>query len=270
MTRRIAWTPRQLAFIKRRKKWERRPLHAAFVKRFRRRDVSIAALASLCKRSGWLTGSRKGRRKGRSSAYSKAELAWLKRRRRRPRRELHAEFVERFGHAVSFGAFNAIFRNRGWLTGRDGRIQKGGVSWNKGKRMPWNANRARTQFKKGQRSSKTKYAGHEYPSKDGYIYISIDETSPHTGFERRYVHKHRWLWERLHGPIPKDMVLKCKGEKANSDPSNWELVPRGLLPRLNGKSGRGYDAAPECLKPTIMAVAKLEHRLREQRRGAAA
>jgi hypothetical protein len=62
------------------------------------------------------------------------------------------------------------------------------------------------------------------------------------------------------------MVLKCKGDPANADPANWEAVPRGLLPRLNGKASRGrnYDKAPDELKPTIMAVAKLEHRLHEK------
>jgi hypothetical protein len=43
-------------------------------------------------------------------------------------------------------------------------------------------------------------------------------------------------------------------------------VPRALLPRLNGRFGRGYDEAPEELKPTIMAVAKLEHSVRERRK----
>lgn len=262
--RRIAWTPLQLAFIKRRKKWERRRLHAAFVKRFRRRDISLAALASLCKRSGWLTGPRVGRFKGRSTAYSKAELAWIKRRRRQPRRDLHAAFVERFGHAVSFEAFRAICKNRGWLNGRDGRFQPGAVPANKGKKMPYNANSARTRFKKGGLPANTKYAGHERVSKDGYVEISVNETNPHTGFERRYVLKHKWLWERMHGPVPAGMALKCKGDRLDTDPSNWELVPRGLLPRLNGKSGRAYDHAPAELKATIMAVAKLEHRLAER------
>lgn len=73
---------------------------------------------------------------------------------------------------------------------------------------------------------------------------------------------HLLNWEQQHGPVPKGMCLKCLGERRNTDPSNWELVPRALLPRLNGKSGRRYDHAPAELKPTIMAVAKLEHRLR--------
>lgn len=201
---RINWTPLQLAFIKRRKKWPRPRLHLAFVARFRRKDVSLAALCALCKRSGW--------------------------------------------------------RN-----GRDGRFQRGIVPANKGKKMPYHPNSARTRFKKGRLPANTKYAGHERLDKNGYILVSVNETNPHTGFERRYVLKHKWTWEQMHGRVPAGMALKCKGDKLDTTPSNWELVPRALLPRLNGKSGRRYDHAPDDLKPTIMAVAKLEHRLREKR-----
>lgn len=134
--------------------------------------------------------------------------------------------------------------------------------------MPYNANSARTQFKKGGLPLNTKYAGHERVSKDGYVEISVKQTNPHTGYERRYVLKHRWQWEKKHGPIPAGMVLKCKGDHLNTDPSNWELIPRGVLPRLNGRFGRGYDEAPAEVKPAIMAVAKLEHQLRDKGRTA--
>jgi len=264
---RIAWSSAELTFIKRRKKKERRQLHAEFVKKFRRSDVSLVALCAICKRNGWLTGPRVGRFKGRSTAYSNAELAWIKRRKKKSRRQLHAEFVERLGRDVSFESFNGLCKRRGWHTGRTGHFEKGSVPWTKGKKLPHNPNSARTQFKKGQGPANIKFAGHERVRKaDGYLEISINETNPHTGFERRYVLKHKWLWEQKNGPVPEGMALKCKGDRLNADPSNWELVPRGLLPRLNGKSGRGYDHAPEDLKPVIMAVAKLEHQLREKSR----
>jgi hypothetical protein len=265
----IKWRPRELAFIKRRRTWERSRLHAAFVKTFRRRDVSLAAIRSLCKRNGWLTGPRKGRFTGRLLVYTKAELTWIKRRRATPRRELHALFIAAFPHhTVSLEGFKQLCTAKGFLTGRDGRLVKGNVPANKGKKMPFNPNSARTQFKKGQRSPNTKYAGHERIDKDGYVWISVDQTNPHTGFERRYVFKHRWLWEQQNGPVPDGMVLKCKGKKSNPDPSNWELVPRALLPRLNNRWGRRYDDAPEDLKPTMVALARLEQRLRDKQRRA--
>jgi hypothetical protein len=63
------------------------------------------------------------------------------------------------------------------------------------------------------------------------------------------------------------MVLKClDGNRLNTAPSNWEAVSRALLPRLAGgrhKKHVPYDEAPNELKPTILAVAKLEHAVRE-------
>lgn len=199
--------------------------------------------------------------------YSARELAFIRRHRKKPRRDAHAAFVRKFRRRdVSLENFKALCTRKGWRTGRDGKFEKGIVPANKGKKMPYNANRARTQFKKGGRPPNTKWAGHERLSREGYIEISVNETNPHTGFERRYVLKHRWLWEKKHGPVPEGMVLKCKGDKRDTDPSNWELVSRALLPRLNGRFGRDYDHAPAELKPTIMTVAKLAHELRERRR----
>jgi len=190
---------------------------------------------------------------------------FIKRRKKMRRRELYRAFVKAFQRSdVSFDAFKNLCTRKGWMTGCDGRFEKGIVPANKGKTMPYNPNSARTQFKKGSLPPNTKWLGHERLSKDGYVEISVKQTNPHTGFERRYVLKHRWLWEQMHGPVPEGMALKCKGDRLNCDPSNWELVSRGLLPRLNGRFGRGYDNAPSELKPTIMAVAKLEHQLRRR------
>ncbi len=203
--------------------------------------------------------------KGRQIIYSVRELAFIKHRCTMDRRELHAKFVAKFARIdVSLMHLNSLCKRKGWLTGRTGRLEKGNVPANKGKKMPYHPNSARTRFKKGNLPHNTNYLGHERVSKDGYAEISIDETNPHTGFERRYVLKHRWLWEQEHGPVPEGMCLKCLGDQLNTDPSNWELVPRAFLPRLNGRFGRGYDGAPNELKPTIMAVVKIEHQIREK------
>ena len=80
--------------------------------------------------------------------------------------------------------------------------------------------------------------------------------------------KHRWLWERANGPVPEGHALKClDGDRTNTDPANWMAVPRALLPRLYGKCGRNYDAAEPEVKPAIMAVARLEQRAAESRKG---
>jgi len=199
--------------------------------------------------------------KGTAINYSQEELAFIKARGAKPRREAHVEFVKKFDRAdVSLANLTALCKRKGWLTGRSGCFESGHVPDNKGKTMPYNPNRARTQFKKGQLPANTKYAGHERTTRDGYVEISVEEMNPHTGFERRYVQKHRWLWEKENGQVPEGMALKClDGNKQNTDPSNWKLIPRAMLPRLNNRWGRNYDNAPSELKPTIMAVAELEH-----------
>lgn len=208
--------------------------------------------------------------KGAPIKYSKAEMRWLEANRTLPIAEYRRQFTARFDRRdVSASNLHALRKRMGWKTGRTGQFAKGAVPFNKGKKCApgtggRHPNARKTQFRKGHLPHNTQYLGHERVSVDGYVEISIDEVNPHTGYERRYVLKHRWLWERMHGPIPDGMALKCKGDKSNTDPSNWDLVPRALLPRLNGRYGRGYDRASDDLKPTIMAVAKLEHKIREK------
>lgn len=203
--------------------------------------------------------------------YSETELAWIEARKSEPRRALHADFVARFGRGdVSLQNFKALCKRKGWMTGRTGRFVPGQPSLTKGMKMPSHPNSAKTQFKKGGLPHNTRHLGHERLSKDGYVEISIAQTNPHTGYERRYVHKHRHLWEQENGPVPDGMVLKClDGDKTNTDPANWELISRAMLPRLNGRFGRGYDSAPPEIKPVIMAVAKLEHSARCAKKGTA-
>jgi len=208
--------------------------------------------------------------RGYAISYSSDELKWIEENRTLPRREAHRQFCDLFGRSeVSLDQYKALCKRKGWLTGRTGQYEKGSVPANKGKKMPYNPNSARTQFKKGRLPHNTHHLYHERVSKDGYVEISINETNPHTGFERRYVLKHKWLWEKEHGPVPEGHCLKClDGNKENVDPSNWELIPRAMLPRLNGVRGRSYDAASAELKPTILAVTKLEHKARQvQQRG---
>lgn len=208
--------------------------------------------------------------KGRRIEWSAPELAWIEARKHLPRRELHRQFCDWwFRYDVTEAHIKALCKRRGWLTGRTGGFEAGAVPWNKGREMEWNPGSARTQFKRGQEphNARGKGVGHERVNVYGYVEICVAETNPFTGFERRYVAKHRWLWEQLHGPLPDGQVLKClDGNKLNTDPSNWEAIPRALLPRLNGWWNTAFDTAEPELKPAMMAIAKLEHAARTARR----
>lgn len=214
--------------------------------------------------------------KGRQIAYSTEELAFCEARQILPRRELHSQFVERFGRSdVSLENFKAMCTRKGWRTGRTGCFPKGNEPFNKGRPHPARGNAAQTQFKKGALPHNTRGPGHErIDSKDGYVILIVAERNPWSGAATRPVHKHRWLWEQKHGPLPKGMALKClDGDKTNTDPSNWEAVPRAVLARLNGgrhKKRIAFDAAPAALKPTLMAVAKLEQGIHDAKKSEAA
>lgn len=216
--------------------------------------------------------------KGVHIAYSAEELAWLEDNRTLPISDYHAAFVVRFGRSdVSASNLHSLRKRKGWKTGRTGCFAPGAPAWNKGVPCPEgkggrHPNARASQFRKGNQPHNTRHLGHERISQDGYVEISVDQVNPHTGFHRRYVLKHRWLWEQANGPLPKDHALKClDGNRQNCEPANWEAVPRALLPRLAG--GNRYrrklafdDAAPE-VRPAILAVARLDHAARTARDG---
>lgn len=240
--------------------------HRAFRDAFGREDVSAVNLHGLRKRRRWLVGRAPGRFAGRHIKFSAVEIAWLRANCTMKIGDYHRAFCAEFDRTdMTAAALHGLRKRKKWKTGRDGRFNRGAVPWSKGKKIGNNPGSARTQFKKGDRSGVAaeiyKPIGSERIS-DGYLVRKINDGFP---MQSRWRAVHLLNWESENGPLPKGNCLKClDGNRLNTDPLNWELVPRGLLPRLNGKSGRGYDDAPAELKPTIMAVAKLEHRLREK------
>ena len=207
--------------------------------------------------------------KGRALLYSDEELAWVEKHKKLTRKNLHIRFIEKFDRPdILQSNLYSLCKRRGWFTGRSGQFSKGQIPVNKGKKLPPDAKRSSTVFKKGHKPASSTFLGHERVHKNGNVMISVAKENPHTGFKRHYVFKQHLLWEKKHGPLEEGMVLKClSDDRSNCDPSNWEAIPRAMLPRLNGKFGRGYDQADEDVKPTIMAITKLEHLAREAKKG---
>lgn len=213
--------------------------------------------------------------KGRQIRYSDDELAFIEWRQAMSRRALHAAFVAEFGRDdIRLCDIKALCSRKRWNTGRTGGFEKGMTPFNKGKRCPEgkggrHPNARATQFKKGTLNGRAKAVvkpiGTERLSKDGYIERKINNDMP---FQRRWRMVQVIRWEEINGPIPTGHALKClDGNRRNTEPSNWTPVPRAILPRLNGRYGRDYDNAPLELKPTILAVARLEIAALASRRG---
>ncbi len=186
--------------------------------------------------------------RGRPNRYSDAELNWLKDRATMPRAQLHAEFCAAFDRQdVSRVALDGLMKRKRWMTGRLG-------------------------FEKGHVPHSQNFIGHERLNKDGYVEISVAEPNPFSRSDqsdRRYVLKHKRLWEAKNGPVPEGHCLKCiDDDKTNTNPANWLAVPRAILPRLNGgRWGRlSYGRAEPEVRPSVLAVAQLHHAAREARK----
>lgn len=204
--------------------------------------------------------------KGSKIRYTAEQLAWIEGNCELPRSDLHAKFCKKFGRCdVTVDNIKSLCTRKRWRTGRDGCFQKGCTPPNKGKKMPYNANSAATQFKKGTRQGIAakiyKPIGSERISKEGYLERKIHDGLP---FYTRWRMVHLINWEAINGPIPKGMCLKCiDTDRSNVDPSNWELISRSMLPRLNGRWTTGYSQASPELRPTIMTMAKIEQKVRD-------
>jgi hypothetical protein len=209
--------------------------------------------------------------KGRAISYSAAEMAWLEENRLMVISDYHRAFVAAFKRDdVSLVNLHSLRKRKSWSTGRTGCFPKGNEPFNKGKPMPYNVNSAATRFQKGSRTGKAalnwKPVGTERISQDGYREIKVHEGLP---MQSRWQLLHRVEWEKVNGSIPPDHALKClDGDRANVDPSNWDLVSRAVLARLSGGRHRTTlafdDASPE-VKPLVMAIAKLKERARAVR-----
>jgi hypothetical protein len=208
--------------------------------------------------------------KGRAISYSAAEMAWLEDNRAMVISDYHLAFVAAFGRDdVSLVNLHSLRKRKGWKTGRSGRFEAGQRSWNKG--LHYTApGSEKGWFRKGERRGVAvklyKPVGTERLSKEGYREIKIHDGMP---LQSRWRALHLVEWEKINGPIPTGMCLKClDGDRSNVDPSNWEDISRGVLARLNGgphKRRLAFDQAEPEVKPLVMAMAKLQHRAHQRK-----
>lgn len=99
--------------------------------------------------------------------------------------------------------------------GKKNRFNPGNVSFNKGKKReeflsPEAIEKIKkTEFKKGQIPHNWKNIGSERKTRDGYIEVKVRDEFGNNG-KNNYELKHRLLWEKHNGPVPKGMMIKFK------------------------------------------------------------
>ena len=140
-------------------------------------------------------------------------------------KEITEEFNRRFSADITVGQIKGSIKRYGLNTGRTGYFEKGHIPANKGTHPKTVGRMAETQYKKGNLPHNTKPIGYERVSKDGYIEVKIAMRRSDTGDKNNFVPKHRLLWEKANGPIPKGCnVIFLDGDKRNFDLNNLALV----------------------------------------------
>lgn len=271
----ITYSADELAFIEALRELPRAIITAELHAVFGRTDVEEDHIRQLCKRRGWVS----------RTLWTAADDALL--RARYPDTST-AQLAAALGRSIS-GTFQralalGLRKSPAYLSSaasgrlqRDGgagvatRFQKGHVPANKGlRRKGWAPGRmGETQFAKAHRPHTWMPVG-STRLVDGYEYTKVSDVRK-VPYTVNWKATHILRWEAVHGPVPKGYALKSRdGNRRNTDPANWMLVSRSLLPRLaGGRTGRlNYDAAPAELRPTLLAVAQLEQAAKQRREDA--
>lgn len=172
-------------------------------------------------------------------SFSDAERKWLEENRMMVAGDYHRAFCAEFDRSdVTKNNLKDLRRRMNWKTGRSGWF------------APGRTHQAKLPIGSLQDNGK------------GYLRRKMHHGD---GEGPKWRGLHIVNWEAVNGPLPKGHCLKCRdGNRKNVDPSNWVLIPFGVRIILN-KPYRmrrpTYSAAPDELKPAILALAQIEHRI---------
>lgn len=144
-------------------------------------------------------------------------------------------------------------------SGLDGYFKKGHVPQNKGKRMSKEAYDLckATMFKKGHTPHNHREIGSQRINIDGYCEIKVEEPN-------KWKLKHRVVWEKEHGPIPKgNAVIFADGNKTNFEIDNLLCVSRRELVKLNKNKIISNNAD---ITRTYVGIVKLQNAIIDRKR----
>lgn len=136
--------------------------------------------------------------------------------------DLAKEINAKFGCCYNGDAVSACAVRHGWRNGIDGRIKKGNIPPNKGKKVSSEtyAKMQGTMFKKGQMPHNWRPTGSERLNADGYWYVK-------TGEPKKWELKHNLIWEQHHGKLKKgEIVIFLDGDRNNCKIENLQKITR--------------------------------------------
>jgi len=170
-----------------------------------------------------------------------------------PVRVLTEAFNVEFDKQLTVDQLKTFVHNHGINSGRTGCFVKGQARPPGSGMKPGETNS--TSFRKGSVPPNLKPLWDERFS-SGELLMKVPQRNPYTGAPTRYLSKKVWVWTHENGPVPQGHVLlSVDGDNCNCDIENIECITLPLHFRLNMHH---YKDAPAELKPSIMAMARLE------------
>lgn len=173
-------------------------------------------------------------------------------------KELTKRFNERFSTNLSESALANMKRKLNLTNDINTKFKKGQTSWNKGRKMSTEQYEKckKTMFQKGNLSN-ARPVGDERIDIDGYTYIKVKQPN-------KWVLKHRWLYEKEKGKIPKGYnLIFADGNKQNLNLDNLILVSNSELFIMNQK---GLYKQDKELTKSGAIVAKVLDKVNKRKR----
>lgn len=161
-------------------------------------------------------------------------------------RDLLVLFNLHFQLGINLKQLKSCLTNHNITSGRTGYFEKGSTPANKGKKFPGQINK--TSFKKGDKPKNYKPIGYERVDRDGYVLIKVSDIG---AWHERWKHKHKVIWEKANGPIPKGNVLIfLDRNKLNISLGNLQLISQAQLARMN--QNKLFNSDPELTKSGLI------------------
>jgi len=215
-------------------------------------DKNVGAIKALKERSKIVSNVSTGKRE-----YTDKMLDYLREiTPGRFNREITKMFNKKFGLAKSEKAIKGARAKYRILTEARHEYPKGHVPFNKDTKGLTGENA--TSFKKGDIPYNYKPVGTERINAEGYIDVKIADP-------RTWKPKHRIIWEKHNGEIPKNhVILFGDGDKLNVNIDNLLCVSRSQLVRLNQNDMIQNDAE---LTKTALNIIDLQQKIYQLEKG---
>jgi hypothetical protein len=216
------YTPEHLNYLKRIYKGHH---SAESTKMFNRRfklNATRKAVTSLAKRYGFKSGYKN--RTGWNKMYFEKHIRYLKKIVPNTDYKIVTKlFNEKFGFNLSVNSLRSLCKRIGVHNGFTGHFPKGHVPQNKGVRGVYYPGCEKGWFKKGNVPWDYMPVGSERVTTDGYVEVKVSDTA--MPVQRRWKGKHKILWEKKHGKIPKGhCLIFLDGNKQNVTLDNLMMV----------------------------------------------